>query len=74
MGLSKLERGLVKALRKQLNNEKITMKNVMQWSSLKEIIEKNLRPQDGEVIIEIKEMGVWIAYQEKPQKEEHGEK
>ena len=54
--LTPFEKSLLKEINKK-NNTKYTYKNLMEWSSSKEVVEKNL--QEGEKVYEVD--GIWIA-------------
>jgi high-affinity K+ transport system ATPase subunit B len=55
MGMRELERLICASARVVLNNRKLRVKDIMEWST------GEINPQDGEVVIRVADLGVWVA-------------
>ena len=56
MSLLPIERQIIKELQKITSNKKIGEKNLMEWSTTK------VKAQEGEKLIHLKDLGVYVAY------------
>ena len=62
MSMPSVEREILREAKQVFNNPKLRMKDIMEWSTSEEAVKKNL--QDGEVIAELPEIGVWACISE----------
>lgn len=54
-----IERMILDSLKFRFNNPKIKVDDLLEWNTSEEHIDKNLRPNEGEIKMEC--CGVWIA-------------
>jgi hypothetical protein len=54
-----IERMILNSLKFRFNNPKIKINDLLEWNTSEATIDKNLRPNDGEIKMEC--CGVWIA-------------
>lgn len=59
MSLASLERAIVGSLKTILNNPKFTGTKLLEWSTSKDVVQRNL--QEGEVMVEVPEWKCWAA-------------
>ena len=60
MSLASLEREIVGDAKRLLNNPKLKLADVLEWSSSKSTVERNLEPND--MMIEIPSLKLWAAF------------
>ena len=56
MSIATLERAVVAGAREVLNNPKLRVKDLLEWSTSK------VQPHDGEVVIFVPDLGTWAAF------------
>lgn len=59
MSIQSLERAIVSGLRLEVKNPKLTINQVLEWSTSEEQVKKNLQPTD--VMVELPGLGVFCA-------------
>lgn len=59
MSMKTLERAILNDLRLTVKNSKLPLKDLLEWSSSEEAVDKGM--QEGEVKVHLKELGVWCA-------------
>ncbi len=55
MSMATLERAVLAGAKHMLNNPKLRMKDIMEWSSAE------IAPQDGEIVAYVPDPGVYVA-------------
>jgi hypothetical protein len=56
MSLASLEKAILKELKEITNNKKLTKNSIMEWST------SEIKPEDGETLIQLPELKVWVCY------------
>jgi hypothetical protein len=59
MSIATLEQAIVAAAQIELNNPKLRIKDIIEWSTSEKAVRKNA--QEYEVVVHIPDPGVWIA-------------
>lgn len=55
MSMATLERAIVASARVVLKNPKLRLKDLMEWRTAE------IKPEKGEVVVYVKDPGVWVA-------------
>lgn len=55
MSMTTLERAVLIGAKVVLNNQKLKMKDIQEWST------GNIHAQDGEIVVYVPDPGVWVA-------------
>ncbi len=66
MSMLELERRIWKEAKETFNNPKLRLKDILEWSTSEDGAKENLR--DGEVMIGIPSLGVWVVILKKHDK------
>ena len=59
MSMATLERAILASAKDALNNRKLKMDDILEWSTSEAVVKKNLR--DGEVALYLPDPGAWLA-------------
>ena len=59
-----VENNILWELQAVTGNYKLRLKDIMEWSTSEEHVKKNLRESEGEKMIKVGGIGVWVAYKE----------